>query len=178
MEPRMMKTFCETLMLGAVVVAAGSVAGLWLPLGLAGLLFALVLCRICWIEDNIHHDLLPAERIPNGYRACRDRRSALMGSQSSGRDDPDCPRRLAAEMRLQSLVLGAFAWALVAGMVLRAGVPLSFLAGIVALFLALRHADYFAFGSAVLATGRPLPDRLIAARGPLSGLAIIPRRHD
>jgi hypothetical protein len=179
MDLRMTKTFCDILMLGAVVAAAGSVAGLWLPLGAALFLFALAVCRICWIEDNIHHDLLTADRIPPGYRACRTRRSAFLGAAPADPGaDPDCPRRLAAEMRLQAHALGAFAWAIVAGMLLKAGVPLTFVAGAAALFMALRHADYLAYGTALLATGRSLPDRLIAGRGPLTRLAVIPHRPD
>jgi hypothetical protein len=179
MDPRMMKAFCDTLMLGAVVTAAGSMAGLWLPLGAALLLFALVICRICWIEENIHRDLLTADRIPPGYRACRNRRTALLGTAAREPEgDPDCPRRLAAELRLQAHALGAFAWALVAGMVLKAGVPLTFVAGGAGLLFALRHADYLAYGTALLAVGKPLPERLIAARGPLTHLAIIPHRPD
>lgn len=179
MDPRMTKTFCDVLMLGAAVTAAGSMAGLWLPPGAALLLLALAICRICWIEDNIHHDLLTAERIPPGYRACRTRRSAFLGTAPADPEgDPNCPRRLAAEMRLQAHALAAFSWALVAGMVLKGGMPLTYAAGAGALFIALRHADYLALGTAILASGRPLPDRLITARGPLTRLAVIPRRPD
>jgi hypothetical protein len=106
MDPRVTKTFCDILMLGAVVTLAGSIAGLWLPAGAALLLLRLAVCRICWIEDNIHHDLLSAERMPPGYRACRTRRSALLGTGAAEPGaDPDCPRRLAAELRLQAHAL-------------------------------------------------------------------------
>jgi hypothetical protein len=178
MDPRTLKTFSEHLLIGGAVVGAGSAAGLWLPLGAALLLLALALCRVCWIEDNIHQDLLNAETVPSGYRACRRRRSGLLGlALGDPEEEITCPRRLASELRLQAHAWSAFAWAIAAGAVLPAGVALTFGAGAMALFLALRHADYLALVAAHLASGAPLPAHLIAGRGGLlSQLAIIPRR--
>jgi hypothetical protein len=178
MEPRTFKAFSDHLIAGSCVVAAGSAAGLWLPLGAGLLILALALCRVCWIEDNIHHDLLAAETVPTGYRACRQRRAGLLGRAfGDPEEEITCPRRLASELRLQAHAWSAFAWAVAAGAVLQAGVALTFGAGALALVLALRHADYLAVGAAHLAAGRPLPPHLIAARGGLlAQLAIIPRR--
>lgn len=178
MDPRTLKAFSDHLLAGGVVVAAGSAAGFWLPLGAALLLLALAICRICWIEDNIHHDLLPAETMPTGYSACRKRRSGLVGRALGDREEEiTCPQRLASELRLQSHAWSAFSWAIAAGAVLPAGVALTFGAGTLALILALRHADYLAVGAAILTTGAPLPQRLIAGRGGLlSQLAVISRR--
>jgi hypothetical protein len=178
MDPRTLKAFSDHLIAGGVVTAAGSAAGLWLPLGAALLLLALVLCRICWIEDNIHQDLISADTLPTGYRACRQQRAGLLGLAFGDRaEEVTCPRRLASELRLQAHAWSAFAWALAAGAVLPAGVALTFGAGVLALVLALRHADYLAVGAAHLAAGQPMPPHLIAARGGLlARLAIIPRR--
>lgn len=176
MDPRTKKTFCDMLLLGVAIAGAGSMAGLWLPPGAALLLLAVVLCRICWIEDNIHHDLLPAKRMPPGYRASRAQRGGVTGGAAP--DDPDCPRRLAAEMRLQAHAWGAFAWGAAGGVVLQAAVPLALAAGATALLLALRQADYLALGSAMLAERGALPERLIAGRGPLSHIGVIRRGPD
>jgi hypothetical protein len=174
------RRFPTNLLLGCFVVAAGSAVGLWLPLSAALLVLALALCRVCWIEDNIHQDLLRAETVPAGYRECRRRRRGLIGAAFGDlAEEVTCPRRLALELRLQSHAWAAFAWAIAAGAVLPAGVALTFGAGALALLLALRHADYLALGAALLTSGAPLPPHLIAGRGPLSAqLAIIPRRPD
>jgi hypothetical protein len=179
MDPRTKKTFCDVLLLGAMFVAAGSMAGLWLPPGAALLLLAVVLCRICWIEDNIHHDLLPAKRMPPGYRGSRADRGGVSGAAAlTVRGDPDCPQRLAAELRLQAHAWAAFAWGAAGGVVMQAAVPLTLVAGAATIFLALRQADYLALGSATLAARGSLPERLIAARGPLSHFAVIRRGPD
>jgi hypothetical protein len=179
MDPRTLKSFCEHLLLGGGLVAAGSAAGLWLPLGAALLVLALALCRICWIEDNIHQDLLPATVLPPGYRACRDRRRGIVGLLfGDTADDTDSPQRLAFILRHQAHAWAAFAWGIAAGAVLPAGAALTVAAGIVGLALGLRHADYMAVGAAHLASGAPLPRHLIAGRGVLSQLAVIPRRPD
>jgi hypothetical protein len=179
MDPRTLKSFCEHLLLGGTIVAAGSAAGLWLPIGAALLVLGLALCRICWLEDNIHQDLLPADVLPPGYRACHERRRGLVGLLFGDTlEGIDCPKRLAFILRLQAHAWAAFAWALAAGTVLPAGAPLTFAAGFLALTLGLRHADYLAVGAAHLASGAPLPRHLIAGRGVLSHLAVIPRRPD
>ena len=180
MDTRTLKAFSDHLLLGGLIVGAGSAAGLWLPLGVALLLLSIALCRVCWIEENIHQDLLNAESLPAGYRACLERRSLFLSCAARGEESPerDCPRRMASALRLQAHAWAAFAWALAAGAVLPAGAPLTFGAGALALALALRHADYLAVGASLIASGEPLPRRLIAGRGPLASLAIIPRRPD
>jgi hypothetical protein len=178
MDPRTLKAFSDHLVAGGFVVAAGSAAGFWLPLGPALLLLALAICRVCWIEDNIHHDLLGTKTVPPGYRACQRRRAGLLGRAfGDGAEEATCPRRLAADLRLQAHAWSAFAWAIAAGAALPAGVALTFGASLLALVLALRHADYLAVMAAHLATGGPVPQHLIAGRsGLLAQLAIIPRR--
>jgi hypothetical protein len=179
MDHTIPKAFSDHLLLGGLVVGAGTAAGLWMPLGGALLLLALALCRICWLEDNIHRDLLAADDIPSGYTDCRDRRRGLLGfAFGDPSEDITCPKRLASVLRLQAHVWSAFGWAIAAGIALPGGAPLTFGAGILALLLALRHADYIALGAAFLVRGAPLPPHLIAGRSPLSQLAVIPRRHD
>jgi hypothetical protein len=179
MDPRTLRSFSDHLLLGGLVVATGSAAGLWLPPGAAILLLALLLCRVCWIEDNIHQDLLPSETLPPGYRACRERRRGLVGTLfGDAPDATDCPKRLASVLRLQSHAWAAFAWGLSAGVALHAGAPYALAAGGLALLLALRQADYLALGASLMAQGGPLPLHLIARRGVLTQLAVIPRRPD
>jgi hypothetical protein len=180
MDTRTLKAFSDHLLLGGLIVGAGSAAGLWLPLGVALLLLSIALCRVCWIEENIHQDLLNAENLPAGYRACLERRSFfLSGSVPEDKSqEHDCPKRIASALRLQAHAWAAFGWGLAAGAALPAGAPLTYGAGVLALTLALRHADYLAVGASLIASGKPLPRRLIAGRGPLSSLAIIPRRPD
>lgn len=167
MDPLSLKSFSDHLLSGALAAAAGSAAGIWLPLGAGLMLLGLALCRICWIEDNIHQDLLPAERLPPGYRH---RHGTPPGEA--------CPQRLASQLRVQAHAWAAFSWALAAGVLLPLGAPLTIAAGLVALALALRHADYFGITGAQVATGRPLSRRLIAAHGPLTHFVVIPRRPD
>jgi hypothetical protein len=134
MDPRTLKSFCEHLILGGAIVAAGSAAGLWLPTGASLLILGLAICRVCWIEDNIHQDLLPADSVPPGYQSCRDRRRGLVGALLGDTgDDAGCPRRLASALRIQAHAWAAFAWAVAGGTVLPAGAPLTFTAGAVAL---------------------------------------------
>ena len=179
METRTFKAFSDHLLTGGLVVGAGTVAGIWLPLGAALLVLALALCRVCWIEDNIHQDLLPARDMPAGYRACRERRSGLLGlAFGDTTETVSCPRRLASALRLQAHVWSAFAWAIAAGALLAVAGSMTLVMGGLALLLALRHADYLAVGAALLARGVPLPAHLIAGRGPLSQIAVIPRRPD
>ncbi len=171
--------FVANILLGVLVAATGSAAGIWLPDGAALMIAGLAICRICWIEDNIHHDLLPAKRIPTGYRACRNRRRSLFGKVVSDRtDDADSPLLLASELRVQSHAWAAFAWALIAGSALGQGSPAVYVGASIALALSLRHADYLAWSQTVLAGGRPLPRRQLVARGPLARLAYSSRRPD
>jgi hypothetical protein len=108
MDPRVMKSFSDRLLLGGSVVAAGSAAGLWLPLGVVSLLLCAIWSRVLWME----------ERDP-----ARDRELGLRGWTALG-------------------------WAVAAGAVLHAVVPIAVAAGALALFLALRQADYMALAAA------------------------------
>lgn len=179
MHERSAKVFSDHLLLGGLVTAAGSAAGLWFPTSFAILLGGLALCRICWIEDNIHHDLLHAEQIPTGYRTCRTRRQNVLGRQfSDDLTNTECPRLLASQLRVQGHAWAAFGWALLAGAVLVHAAAISVVVSMLCLLMALRNADYFAWGQTALIAGRPLPDRLIAGRGPLSRFAYSTRRPD
>jgi hypothetical protein len=179
MNLRRDKIFSDNLLLGGLIVAAGTASSLWLPLSLAVLLYGVALCRICWIEDNIHHDLLTTDRVPDGYRLCRTRRQSLFGRAfADSLNDTDCARLLASQLRIQSHAWGAFTWGLVAGGILGASAaPIAVAAGIVTFGLALRQADYFAWGQCrLLTTGAPLPAAHIAGRGGLGQFAISSRR--
>jgi hypothetical protein len=113
-----MKTFSDHLLLGGAIVAAGSAAGLWLPAGVVLPLTALVWLRVAWIDNAIERAL------------------------SAGAND--CEEHLKRKLHMAS----ACGWALVAGVVLTVITPITVAIGILALFLALRQADYLALGAA------------------------------
>jgi hypothetical protein len=139
MDPRIMKSFSDHLLLGGAIVAIGSAAGLWLPFGAAVLLLALLWSRVSWIEQSM---------------------------LSAG---PDSPR-----LRQRARGWIAFSWAVAAGAALQAIVPLTVAVGALALFLALRQADYLALGAAELqaaAAPRPTTGEKVAP-------AALPRRPD
>lgn len=170
-------SFALHLVLGGLVCLAGSAAGLWLPPGLALLLGAVAVCRICWLEDNIHDDLLRADRLPEAYRNCRSRRQSLFGG--SGGDETEDPVGLAELLRIQSLAWSTFAWGIGGGLLLSAGpgsgAPV--LAAL-ALALALRAADYFAVAQTLVLAGRPMPRHLLSGEGPLHRIVVNARPRD
>ncbi len=179
MYDQRLKVFSDTLQLGGLVAAAGSAAGLWLPTSFAILLCGLAVCRICWLEDNIHHDLISADSVPPGYRACRARRQHLLGRLfADDLTDTDCPRVLASQLRIQSHAWAAFAWSLLAGAMLAQAALVTVAVATVALAMALRNADYFALAQSSVAAGQALPRHLITRRGPLARLAHSSRRSD
>ena len=169
------RVFSQSLILGGGVALAGTAAGLWLPAGLALLLAGIAVCRICWLEDNIHEDLLRADRIPAGYRACRSRRSTLFGGNAGGTDDPVA---LAELLRIQSLAWAAFVWGSACGALLASELNGAALFAALALALALRAADYFAIALTLVDTGRPIPRRLLTGDGPLRQMAVNARPRD
>ena len=169
------RAFAPNLVLGAAVCLAGTAAGLWLPPGLALFLAGIAVCRICWLEDNIHEDLLRADRIPAGYRAVRSRRRTLFGTSGAAPEDPVA---LAGLLRIQSLAWSAFAWGAASGALLASGLNGAGLFAALALGLALRAADYFAIAQTLVAAGHPIPRRLLAGDGPLRQLAVNPRSRD
>jgi hypothetical protein len=134
MDLRVVKSFSDHLLAGGSVVAAGSAAGLWLPLGLGSLLLCAIWGRVLWMEER---------------DAARDPQLRLRGWTALG-------------------------WAVAAGAVLHAVVPITLAAGALALFLALRQADYMALAAA--RRGAVSAPRRVrsgdAANGPL------PRRPD
>jgi len=174
------KVFSDTLQIGGVIAAAGSVAGLWLPSSVALLLAGVAVCRICWLEDNIHHDLLRNDQVPAGYRACRARRRSILGRLllPDNEQPTDCPKVLASQLRIQSHAWAAFAWAVLAGAVLSYPAPATMALAALFMAMALRNADYFAWAQTALATGQALPAHLIAGRGPLARLAYSSRQSD
>lgn len=171
--------FCDRLALGASIVALGCATAIWLPPGMAFLLLGLAMCRICWIEDNIHSDLLHADEVPSGYRACRERRRLVLGfALSRAEHDTVCPGLLASQLRIQSLAWSAFAWAALAGVTLQHAPPFGAALGVLGLAAALRSADYFALGQSRLLSGKPLPRHVLLGQTPLARLAFSSRRSD
>lgn len=172
------------LIAGSACVAAGALAAVHLPPALAGVALALTLLRRCWIEANIHDDLIGAEDLPTGYRNAlrRQERLAAFWNLPVETQAPDCPRRLASLLRLQALGLSAFLYgALATGLPVLADAPAALLPGMAALWLGLRRADSYAHARAVLARGDTLPPDRIAHREGLAawamnGLAPPPRR--
>ena len=71
----------QALIALALVLFAGTAVAIWTPFGFSLLLGSVALLRICWIEDNIHQDLLEADRVPAGYRATQRRRATVLGAE-------------------------------------------------------------------------------------------------
>jgi hypothetical protein len=151
MEPQTMKSFSDTLCLGAALVGIGSAMGLWLPLAPALGVLAGAVCRVSWIGDSRRDDLATA---------------------GEGAQDDTAIRH----MRAQGW--SAFAWALAAGIALGGGAPITWGAGAVALAFALRQADGRAVAAARRASGAALPRRLVAGSGASATPLPRPRRHD
>ena len=84
----------------------------FLSQSLWALVFLLVLIRICWIEENIHDDLLKSDRVPNSYLNHQIRRqnwSWRLGLATS--DIIECPKRLAMKLRNHADNWWVFFWA-------------------------------------------------------------------
>lgn len=149
--------FSEHLAFGTLLVLAGSAVSLWTTPWLAAVTGLLVICRICWIEENIHDDLLRREARHPGAQ---------------------CPVLLASEQRVQGYAWGSFAWGLAAAWLLDHGHAALFVAGLGALVMALVNADRCALGQVSVRSGRPLPYGQISGRGRLYGLIVNTRRTD
>lgn len=168
----------EHLVSGALIVALGSVIGLWLPANIALTVAGLAVLRLCWIEDNIHQDLLKAKKVPVGYRNTHVRRSAVLNPGAAD-DAPECPRRLAAQLRIQAHAWSALSWSIAGGLLLAvSNGALLLIAGTVALAFALRGADRMALCHAAVVSGRPIDDDLIAEPGMLRRIALSTRTRD
>ena len=161
-----------SLVSGAVLVASGSAAALWLPGGLAGALALFLLLRICWLEENIRSDLMGASDLPEAYRLTQEvqRRwqRALFGVAAA---PETCPRRLASAMRVQShalyaLLIGGFA--VIVAQAAAAAPLMCVLLGGALLARAFARVDRLAEAEAILATGAALPKPLLEDRGPLA----------
>ena len=150
------------ILTGAALVTLGAAIGTAFPLGLTSTLAAIVVLRICWLEDNIGNDLVGQETLPANHANPARRRRDLMARLSSRPpvEPPRSPALLATAMRGQvqawmALLLGALA---VVG-ASRLGLhPIADIAvGALFLRLALLRADALAVTLAHLDADTPLP---------------------
>lgn len=167
-----MKSTLETLATGGLLVAAGSILGLTLLPPVAMLLFLVLMIRICWLEENIHTDLLPARRMPAGYAAVLIRRAAWW-QVLTGRtmEIETCPRRLAGALRLQVHALNAAFFGVLSTFVALQAVDLvvgDVLVILLFLGLALRRVDQFVEMESILRRGTTPPEHMLRDRGLLA----------
>lgn len=178
-EPFRTRTLAEQLVVGSVFATAGTATGIWLPPGLMAILATVVLLRLCWLDDNIQHDLLPKKRVPGSYLESQRRRGLFRGPFADGQREVRCSKLLASQLRIQTHAWHVYFWAALAGAILT-GLPfplvLSALAGGLALVASLRGIDRFAEAQATVLAGRPLAARELASRGWLADFLVNDRR--
>lgn len=178
------KVWFGHLVAGTALVMAGTVLAANLPTGLVGLTCFVVLLRCCWIEENIHADLLPSTTVPPGYRVTQRYRNRFLARWLRiWRDEITCPHLLASHLRVQSLALGAFFYGLLTTVVaLHGGASLTLLilAACLLLVIGLRRAEQFALARMRVTQGVPLPRSHIVGRHPIAGWLInrLPDRPD
>lgn len=155
-------------LIGALLVGAGAMAALWLPLGLMGSLALLALLRICWIEDNITSDLYGRDALPSGYVQTMQMRRLFMlrwFGINLGAVSPDISAHLmATALRAEAQLWAASLFGFIAMICAQHG-PFAemlnlTLAGAL-FFAALRRADRLAVTLHHCDMGRPLPDELL-----------------
>ena len=170
MKPLRRNTYLREITSGIALVLLGSAIGIWLPTNVALAITGFVLLRIFWLEDNIHSDLLSAKKIPQAYENTQILRDRMFGIQAPGTTIVG-PRRLAEELRLQSLCWSTFSWSALAGVLLTAPSPIAIAAGLGSLAMGLRAADRHGHSCVSVRSGKPLPPRILEARGILQDLA-------
>ena len=67
----------------------GMILGLTLSTELMGAVLLLAITRVCWIDDNIHNDLLRRESLPVSYRNTQIKRQAWL-SRITGLPNAPC----------------------------------------------------------------------------------------
>ena len=148
---------------GALIVAAGALATLQMAAGAAALLGLLILLRISWLEENIVHDLVDRESLPNSYvntARWRQRLLFTMFGRLPQRDPATLsPAILATQMRAE---VQAWWSAVLSGAAVSvahhapAGVLLSLLVAAGLFLAALRRADDLTLTLRHVEMGRPL----------------------
>jgi hypothetical protein len=154
--------------IGAVLVAGGAMASLWLPFGLVGGLALLALMRICWLEDNINSDLFGRDSLPPGYRNTAQFRRLVVYRWFGIRWDESMAEQsahlMATAMRAEVQIWGATLLGLAATLVAQQG-PFGGLLNLglggVLFVMALRRADRLALSLWYCDAGRALPDHLL-----------------
>lgn len=155
-------------LIGALMVGAGALAGLWLPLGLMGSLALLALLRICWIEDNITSDLYGRDALPSGYLQTLEMRRLFMlrwFGVNLGAVSPDLSAHLlATALRAEAQLWAACLLGFVAMICAQHGpfapsLDLTLAAAL--LYAALKRADRLAITLHHCDMGRPLPDEML-----------------
>lgn len=156
------------ILIGAAMVAAGALAGLWLPFGLMGSFALLAILRICWIEDNITADLFGRDRLPPGYLQTLTLRRRFMWrwfGVDPARDADDLSAHLVAttlraEAQLWAAWLFGFA-SMVCALHGPFGGMLNLSLGVGLFCVALTRVDRLAVTLHHCDAGRPLPDELL-----------------
>lgn len=156
------QSFVMCSVASAFVLAAGALGVVHLGLSLCGLLGALVLMRICWLDDNISNDLLDQTDLPQSYHNAY-RRQRLIEHRLTGRPWREMrltpaivATRMRAEVELWSVVLFS-AGAMMLGQMMPLGVILSLLLSLAGFAVAFRSAGRLADVLYLVERGQTLP---------------------
>ena len=156
------------VIMGAVLVAAGALSGLWLPTGLVGAGALLALLRICWLEDNIVSDLFGRDSLPPGYRSTAEVRRLFffrwLGICPAETSAEQSAHLMATAMRAEVQIWATLLLGFAAGVVAMHGMfaPWLNLAIASVLFVvALTRADRLALSLMHCDAGHALPDHLL-----------------
>jgi hypothetical protein len=152
----------------SLMLACAFVLGSSLPFGLVILLILIGLLRWCWLEDNLHSDLLPATTLPTGYLNRLIERAYWRWWLTGLPPTPHpCPKKLACLLRQQTWTLQAMLLGLFCGFLVTHAPHLALLAPVFAWLALLRLETVIATQRHILVTNKPLPFHLVAGRNPL-----------
>lgn len=152
-------------------MVCGALTPVFVPTTIIGLVILLVLLRICWLGDNIAHDLAGQDRLPPAYvnAALRRQRAIWAALRIKPSSDPRAwrPALVATRMRAEEQAWYIYGVAAVAGLVAtQAQTPGLLPVAAIGLLLrvAMRKADGLAVTLAYLGAAKPLPRGDLLAR--------------
>lgn len=156
---------------GGVLLTCGALLPMILPPAVLGVLVLLAVLRICWLGDNIAHDLAGHDRLPTGYvnAARRRQRAYWTAFRIAPSSDPQNwrPALVATRMRAEEqawYILMLSAAAVMIGSVVSSSAPICWTATGFPLVLAMRQADRLAVTLDRLGSAQPLSRRDLLSR--------------
>lgn len=145
-----------------LAMACLALSGALLLPGLTAMLLLLVLLRICWIEDNLHSDLIHTKTLPIHYKNTQIRRAKFFQSFHITTPIETCPQRMASQLRQQSWLLQAGLYAGLAGLITTH--PFYWPIGLALLWLAMTKCETHLMTSLYLNKKQALPYHMVCGR--------------